>query len=94
MARFEVGDQVRIADRQTAAHHRVPRYVKGQQGEIERICAAFGQPESLAAGGDGQPFQTLYRVRLRQADLWPDYGGNSADSLEIEIYEHWLESAG
>ena len=91
MARFGIGDRVRILDRNTPAHHRVPRYVKGRQGEIERVCAAFGQPESLAAGGDGQPFQTLYRVRLQQTDLWSDYAGNPADTLEIEVFEHWLE---
>ncbi len=93
MARFGIGDQVLIQDRYTPAHHRVPRYVKGQRGEIERVCAAFGQPESLAAGGDGEPFQTLYRVRLKQTDLWSDYAGNPADTLEIEVFEHWLESA-
>jgi nitrile hydratase len=91
MARFNIGDPVRIQDRDSPKHHRVPRYAKGHCGEIERVCAAFGQPESLAEGGDGTPYQTLYRVRLKQTDLWPRYDGNPRDTLEIEVFEHWLE---
>lgn len=60
---------------------------------VERVCAAYGQPETLAVGGDGQPLQTLYRVRLLQRDLWPAYQGAEQDTLEIEIFEHWLEPA-
>ncbi len=93
MAHFNPGDPVRILDHSPPEHHRVPHYVKGHRGEIERVCASFGQPESLAAGGDGMPYQTLYRVRLKQTQLWPDYGGNPADTLEIEVFAHWLESA-
>jgi len=37
------------------------------------------------------PLQPLYRVRFRQSDVWPDYGGQAADTVDIEIYEHWLE---
>lgn len=92
MARFNPGDRVRISARYPNAHHRVPNYVKGAVGEVERVCEAFGQPESLAEGGDGTPLQTLYRVRLRQLSLWPDYAGADTDTLDIEIFEHWLDS--
>lgn len=93
MPRFAPGDAVMIACRYPGAHHRVPNYVKGKTGLIERVCPAFGQPETLARGLDGKPFQTLYRVRLRQIDLWNDYTGSACDTLEIEIFEHWLEPA-
>ncbi len=93
MARFQDGERVRILDRVETRHHRVPAYVKGHMGRIERVCSAYGQPELLATGGSGEPFQTLYRVRLMQTDLWPEYGGRPGDTLEIEIFEHWLESA-
>ena len=93
MARFGKGNQVRISDRIESRHHRVPSYVKGHAGVIERVCQAYGQPEQLAFGHSGEPFQTLYRVRLKQTDLWPDYNGSPGDTLEIEIFEHWLERA-
>lgn len=91
--RFHPGDRVRISAREETRHHRVPAYVKGRTGVIERVCDAHGQPELLALGESGEPFKTLYRVHLEQDRLWTDYRGSSRDSLEIEIFEHWLESA-
>ena len=90
---FKPGDRVRIDDREPGVHNRVPRYARGRVGVIERLCGAFGQPELLAYGQDGTPFQTLYRVPLKQTDLWPDYAGRPDDTLEIEIFEHWLDPA-
>ena len=92
-ARFQPGERVRIAERAQPLHNRTPLYARGQVGVVQRVCPAFGQPELLAYGGDGQPDQTLYRVRLKQSELWPDYAGPPRDHLEIEIFEHWLEPA-
>ena len=49
--------------------------------------------EELAQMRDGLPPLPLYRVRFRQKDVWPDYHGNPADVLEVEIFQHWLEKA-
>ncbi len=92
-ARFKLGDRVRIDDREPGVPNRVPRYVRGRVGVNERLCRAYGQPELLAYGGDGEPAQMLYRVRLEQTALWPDDAEDPADTLEIEIFEHWLEPA-
>lgn len=91
--RFAVGDRVRIADRSPPQHNRTPAYVKGRSGVVERLCRPEGQPELMAYGGDGEPFQMVYRVRLAQSELWPDYAESPSDVLEIEIFEHWLEPA-
>ena len=91
--RFDVGDRVRIADRHEDRHNRTPRYVRGKPGVVERVCGAFGEPELLAYGRYGEPSRTLYRVHLAQTDIWPDYAEAASDSLEIEIFEHWLEPA-
>lgn len=92
MARFAAGDRVRIDDRAEPRHHRVPAYAKGRVGQVERVCGAHQAPERIAYGFSDQP-EHLYRVRLRQRDLWPGYAGSAADTLEIEIFEHWLEPA-
>ena len=89
---FQVGQRVRIADRTPPVHHRVPSYVKGQVGVIERVCGLHGEPEKFIRG-DGEPKQRIYRVRIPQDDLWTEYDGNNDDDLEIEIFEHWLETA-
>jgi nitrile hydratase len=72
---------------------RTPFYIRGKAGVIERILGAFPNPEELAYGRSGEPKQTLYRVRFRQPDVWPDYAGAPGDTVDIEIYQHWLEPA-
>ncbi len=90
--RFSVGQRVRIADRTPPVHHRVPAYANGQIGVIERVCGVHGEPEKFIRG-DGKPAQRLYRVCIEQNDLWENYNGSDRDKLEIDIFEHWLESA-
>lgn len=92
-ARFKPGDRVRIGDHNPPGHRRVPVYARGREGTIERICGEFPNPEELAYGFDGLPKRTLYRVRIPQTDIWPEYKGSPKDILELEIYEHWLEPA-
>ncbi|MBT3557624.1 MAG: nitrile hydratase subunit beta [Rhodospirillales bacterium] len=90
--RFSDGDTVRISHRDDERHHRVPAYVKGHHGTIVRVCAPQVQPEMSAYHKPGEPMRTVYRVRLDQNDLWSDYTGRKSDTVEIEIFEHWLES--
>ncbi|MBV9524174.1 MAG: nitrile hydratase subunit beta, partial [Alphaproteobacteria bacterium] len=53
----------------------------------------FPNPEELAYNRSGLPAQPLYRVRFFQKDLWPGYAGGAADTVEVEIFQHWLEPA-
>jgi hypothetical protein len=92
-ARFSPGEKVRVRKAFPPGHIRTPYYIRGHVGEIERICGAFPNPEELAQMRSGLPPQTLYRVRFRQKEVWPDYSGNPADVLEVEIFQHWLEKA-
>ena len=69
------------------------RYIRGKRGVVERICGAFRNPEQLAYGRWDGPTLPLYRVRFAQRDVWPDYGGAEGDSVDVELYEHWLEPA-
>jgi nitrile hydratase subunit beta len=90
-ARYSMGETVRVAHRDDERHHRVPAYVKGHAGTIVRICEPQVQPEMSAYHEPGEPRRTVYRVSLDQTDLWPDYDGPESDTVEIEIFEHWLE---
>jgi nitrile hydratase subunit beta len=91
--RFDVGEKVRVKQTHPPGHRRTPYYIRGKQGVVERVCGAFANPEELAYGFDGKPARVLYRVRFAQRDVWPDYVGPSQDTLDMEIYEHWLEPA-
>jgi nitrile hydratase len=88
---FVVGERVRIAARYAPAHVRTPVYVRGRSGRIERVLARFVNPEREAYGQNTGGEVRLYRVRIPQASLWPDYAGAPDDVLEIEVFEHWLE---
>ena len=88
---FKPGDRVRVRKAYPLGHIRTPFYIRGHTGVIERICGTFGNPEELAQQRSGEPKQPLYRVRFRQADVWPDYRGGAEDVLEVEIFQHWLE---
>ncbi len=90
-ARFSPGDRAAVRRSSSPGHVRTPHYVRGHVGVIERVCGPFANPEELAYGRDGLPPRPLYRVRFLQADLWPGYQGSAADSVEVEVYEHWLE---
>ncbi len=92
-SRFRAGDAVSVRAAYPPGHIRTPYYIRGKQGFIERICGEFANPEELAFGRDGLPKRPLYRVRFRQRHVWPDYGGAVEDTVDIEIFEHWLEPA-
>jgi nitrile hydratase subunit beta len=90
-ARFRPGDPVRVRFADPPGHIRTPWYIRGQTGVVERICGSFGNPEELAYNRPGTPRQPLYRVRFRQSRIWPDYRGPTSDTVEVEIFQHWLE---
>lgn len=92
-AHFELGERVRVRNAAPLGHIRTPFYIRGCVGVIERFCGSFPNPEELAQMRDGLPAQPLYRVRFRQRDVWPDYQGPEKDTVDVEIYQHWLEKA-
>lgn len=91
--RFDVGKRVRVRADAPKGHLRTPWCVRGKTGVVERICGHFHNPETLAYGEDGLPKQPLYRVRFALADLWSEApkGFGEQDTLDVELYEHWLE---
>jgi hypothetical protein len=87
---YAPGERVRILDLGKPGHVRTPVYVRGKIGVIDHYCGRFENPEERAYGRVGRERIPLYRVRLKQRDLWTDYGGADGDSLVLEIYDHWL----
>lgn len=92
-ARFAPGDRVSVRAAKPPGHVRTPYYVRGRCGVVERVCGSWPNPEELAYARSGLPAQALYRVRFLQREVWPDYAGGPQDTIDIEIYQHWLEAA-
>lgn len=86
------GCGVRLARRAVPGHHRMPAYAMGCRGVVVHDCGPAEDAEALAHGRPPAP-RRVYRVRLRMADLWPaaTSGAAPADSLELEVYDTWLE---
>lgn len=93
MNRYRIGDPVTVRALFPSGHARAPFYTRGRSGQVVRITGPFRNAEERAYGRTGARVP-LYRVQFRQRDLWPEYVGSSADTLVVDLYEHWLEPGG
>jgi hypothetical protein len=89
---FKAGDAVMVRIAYPIGHVRTPHYIRGKPGVVERFCGIYGNPEELAYARSGQPRQPLYRVRFLQREVWPAYDGNPSDTVDVEIFQNWLEA--
>ncbi|MGQ0523522.1 MAG: nitrile hydratase subunit beta [Betaproteobacteria bacterium] len=90
-ARFKLGERVRAINMHPKSHTRLPRYVRGHAGVVERIHGAHVFPDAFVAG-KGEIPQWLYTVRFEARELW----GPDADptvKVSIEAFEPYLEHA-
>ena len=73
-------------------HVRTPAYLRGKTGMVERALGPFPNPEELAYGHAGRPLP-LMRLRFSMAEVWGPDVANPTDTIDAEIYSHWLEPA-
>ena len=90
-ARFKPGDRVRARNMHPSGHTRLPRYVRGHVGTIERVHGCHVFPDSNAAGAGENP-QWLCAVRFEGRELW---GAESDPKLKVSVdaWEPYLEPA-
>jgi hypothetical protein len=88
---FGTGDRVHVREVDAPGHIRTPHYIRGKTGVVERFVGFFRNPEELAYGRSGEPKRALYRVRFVQREIWSDYDGGAGDTVDIDLYEQWLE---
>ena len=90
-AKFKAGDKVRARTINPVTHTRLPRYVRGRAGVIERVIGCHVFPDSNALGSGENP-QWLYTVRFAGRELW----GEAADpsvAVSVDAWEPYLERA-
>jgi nitrile hydratase subunit beta len=90
-ARFAVGARVRAKIMNPPTHTRLPGYVRGHAGTIERVLGYHVFPDSNATGKGEDP-QWLYTVTFSGAELW---GKDSDPTLDISVdaWEPYLDPA-
>jgi nitrile hydratase subunit beta len=90
-ARFKLGDRVRTKNLHPSAHTRLPRYVRGHVGTVERVHGCHVFPDSNAAGAGEHP-QWLYAVRFDGRELWGPQGDPKL-KVSVDAWEPYLEPA-
>jgi nitrile hydratase len=88
--RFKPGDYVVACNFNPSGHTRLPRYVRGKRGVIDRVHGTFVYPDTNAHHGGEQP-QPVYCVRFAARDLWGP--ATTRDSLYVDLWEDYLENA-
>jgi nitrile hydratase len=90
-ARFKVGDRVRAKNIHPVTHTRLPRYVRGHPGVIERCHGCHAFPDSVAIDQGDNP-QWLYTVVFDGRELWgPD--SDPTVKVSVDAFEPYLEPA-
>ena len=88
---FKPGDAVRMKNINPVTHTRLPRYVRGKQGVVERDHGVFAFPDTGAHGGGHKP-QHVYSVKFSFQELWgEDYPGNMY--LYIDMFDDYMQPA-
>jgi nitrile hydratase len=88
-ARFAPGDAVRARNIHPATHTRLPRYVRGHTGVVERVQGCHAFPDASALGREEA--QWLYTVCFDGPELWGE-GTDPAITVSVEAFEPYLDA--
>jgi nitrile hydratase len=90
-ALFATGHRVQAKMINPPTHTRLPRYVRGHVGIVERVVGFHVFPDSNAIGAGENP-QWLYTVTFDGRELW---GHESDPNLKVSVdaWEPYLEQA-
>jgi nitrile hydratase subunit beta len=89
--RFQVGQHVRARNINPVTHTRLPRYVRGKAGTIERDRGVATLPDTNVYGLGEKP-QHVYSVRFSARELWGDQAA-AQDAVYVELWDDYLEPA-
>jgi hypothetical protein len=88
VGRFEPGERVRVRKPVSKGHTRVPHYLGGHVGRVERVAFAWPNPGRSAATGTYGEAELVYTLAFTAAELF----GPAADhTLTADIGESDLE---
>lgn len=87
--RFQVGDEILTRNINPRHHTRLPRYVRGKRGLIEKDYGVFPLPDAVAQG-ESDRAQHVYSVRFTARELWGD-DAPAQDSLYIDLFDDYME---
>jgi nitrile hydratase subunit beta len=86
---YAPGDRVRTRVMNPRGHTRLPAYLRGRPGRIERVLGTMAFADARAAG-DRTASDTVYTVRFAAADVW-GADADPAGSICADLFESYLE---
>lgn len=90
-ARFQPGDAVITRNLNPPGHTRLPRYVRGKRGVVDRVHGVFVFPDTNAHDLGENP-QYVYSVRFDARELWGEHAEPN-QHVNIDLWESYLRSA-
>lgn len=88
---FQAGQRVRARNLHPTGHTRLPRYVRGRLGTVDRDHGVFVFPDTNARFVGEKP-QHVYSVRFAARELWGDQA-SPRDSVYVDLWDDYLEPA-
>lgn len=90
--KFAVGDSVRITNVPAAAHTRLPGYLRGRVGTVERIFEGDYAYFTHTGDGIGDPMP-IYIVAFDPQELFGERAEGGPLTVYAELFEAYLEGA-
>ena len=89
--RFAAGDRVRAKNIHPKTHTRLPRYVRGHEGVIEKVRGCHVFPDSNSLGRGRGPAMALHRALRRPRIVGA--GQRPGVKVSVDAWEPYLEPA-
>jgi nitrile hydratase len=87
--KFAAGARVRARTVDPDHHTRLPRYLRGQVGQVVAAAAPQALPDNVAQQRPEPRVEPVYAVRFHGADLW----GSGSHTVTADLWECYLEEA-
>ena len=89
---FAVGQAVRARNIHPPGHTRLPRYVRGRVGVVERLHGVHVLPDANAHGRGERP-EPLYGVFFAAEELWGADPPLRGDGVHLDLWQSYLDTA-
>ena len=89
--KFKAGDTVLARNVNPAGHTRIPRYVRGRRGVVDRDHGVFIFPDTHAAGLGPEAPARLQRPVHRARALGT--GRHARDTVYVDLWDDYLDPA-
>ncbi|HEY7486720.1 MAG TPA: SH3-like domain-containing protein [Streptosporangiaceae bacterium] len=85
-ARFVAGDRVATQAVDPDHHNRLPRYARGQVGEVVEVQGTWPLPDDVVRGVPAPRVEPVYTVRFAARDLW----GTGGHEVTVDLWQSYL----